>query len=72
MSRPVEHLFCKHQALSSNPSPSKKKKKKKGPEVWAAFNLTLEEDVVDNDDSWRLANMWKHNYHSMVDKGIRS
>jgi hypothetical protein len=49
-----------------------KKKKKKGPEVWAALNLTLEEDVVDNDDSWRLANMWKHNYHSMVDKGIRS
>jgi hypothetical protein len=27
MARAVEHLFCKHEAKSSNPGPTKKKKK---------------------------------------------
>jgi hypothetical protein len=33
MTQAVEHLPCKHEALSSNPSPAKKKKKAAHSEV---------------------------------------
>jgi hypothetical protein len=31
MAQATEHLLCKHEAVSSNPSSNKKKKKKKEP-----------------------------------------
>jgi hypothetical protein len=54
----VDHLFCKHKALSSNPSPSKKKNYFCGELRGSWFKASLGEAVSETPISTNMQAWW--------------